>query len=88
MKQPAERLSGDSQHATLITVQGIGAYLTCHRAWWLAEVLAYAPGDESHTARQILSRRKKLAQRLILIGGLMIATAILIMVLGLLLGSS
>jgi hypothetical protein len=87
MEHPAERLN-DAPQRPLITVQGIGDYLTCHRAWWLAEVLAYAPGEESRLARQTLSRRKRLAQRLAIAGGLMIATAILIMVLGLLLGAN
>jgi hypothetical protein len=87
MKYLSGLLDDKSPHP-LVTVQGIGTYLVCHRAWWLAEVLAYAPGDESRLARQILSRRKRLAQRLVLIGGLMIATAILIMVLGLLLESN
>jgi hypothetical protein len=82
-----ERPGDDSQRPTLITLRGIGTYLTCHRAWWLAEVLAYAPDDESRQARQLLTRRKYLAQRLAAAGSVMIATAIIIMVLGLLLGS-
>ena len=86
MKYLSGLLNDESPHP-LITVQGIGAFLVCHRAWWLAEVLSYAPDDESRLARQILSRRKKLARRLALIGGLMIATAILIMALGLVLGA-
>jgi hypothetical protein len=87
MRYLLERLGDDSRHPTLITVRGIGAYLTCHRAWWLADVLAYAPDDEGCQARQILARRIHLAQRLAAAGGVMIATAIIIMVLGLLLGS-
>ncbi len=87
MRYLLERLGGDSQRPTLITLRGIGTYLTCHRAWWLADVLAHASDDEGRQARQILTRREHLAQRLAVAGSVMIATAILIMVLGLLLES-
>ena len=87
MKVLWERLTDDSDRPPLITVQGIGTYLTCQRAWWLGDVLGYAPDDESIRASDILIRRKRLAQWLSLIGGVMIAAAALIMVVGLLLGS-
>ena len=87
MRYLLERLGDDSQRPTLITLRGIGTYLTCHRAWWLADVRDCAPDDEGRQARQILARRERLAQRLAVAGGVMIATAIIIMVLGLLLAS-
>ena len=81
----ANNATGD-EPLPLITVQGIASYLTCRRAWWLAEIRLCAPGDELLSAQLTLSRRKQLAMWLSAAGGLMLAVALLIFVLGILLG--
>jgi hypothetical protein len=81
-KIPAPR-SEDAPPA-LITVEGIGAYLTCHRAWWLADVKGYAPGGAIREARATLAQRRWLARRLMIGGGGLIGLAVLLLALGLL----
>jgi hypothetical protein len=79
--QPAE-----SPPPSLITADGIAAYVRCRREWWLAEVHELAPGPEAQAARASLLRRQSLAHTLTLIGGGLIALAILLVATGLLLG--
>lgn len=70
----------------LITADGIAAYVRCHREWWLTEVHEQAPGPEMKAARASLLRRQNLAHTLTMIGGGLIALAILLVAAGLLLG--
>jgi hypothetical protein len=81
-KTPAPR--GEDTSPALITVEGIGAYLACHRAWWLADVKGYAPGVAIREARGTLARRRWLARRLMIAGGGLIGLAVLLLALGLL----
>lgn len=81
-KSPAAG-GGDAPPA-LITVEGIGVYVTCHRAWWLPDVKGYTPGAAIREARAALTRRTWLARRLTIAGGGLIGLAGLLLALGLL----
>jgi hypothetical protein len=70
------------QPPVLITVEGIAAYLACHRAWWLADVLEFYPGEELSTARASLHRRQQISRWLTVTGIALIALALLIVALG------
>ena len=67
----------------LVTPEGISQYITCRRAWWLAEAEAKAPGEEQLAAQSALARRLRLSKWLAVAGGAMIALAVLIVILGL-----
>ncbi len=87
-RQPPAAADGPPSTGTglLITAEGIATYLACHRAWWLAEAIGHAPGEELAAARASLARRRALAQRLAVAGGALIGLAVLLVGLGVLIG--
>ena len=81
-------MAPDTQRAAgiLISAKGIAAYLVCHRQWRLAEHLGYGRESEVISARTSLERRERLSDCLMLAGGIMIALALLILIIGLAVG--
>ena len=71
----------------LIDVDGIGMYVTCERMWWLARIEDHLPGDVLPQATQQMAARRHLSDRLLTIGGGLVLLGLLVIGIGLLLGS-
>lgn len=79
-------VSEPSLPAPIITAQGVASYITCARAWWLANIHELAPDSEYTSARTTLARRRQLARTLAIAGVILIVLAILLVFLGVVLG--
>lgn len=80
------RISEAPPPAPPITAEGVASYVTCARAWWLADIHELAPDSEYTSARITLARRRQLVQTLAIAGGILIVLAILLVILGVVLG--
>jgi len=85
-KRPTRPTRISEAPAPPITAEGVASYVTCARAWWLADIRELAPDPEYTSARVTLSRRRQLVQTLAIVGGILIALAILLVILGVVLG--